>query len=516
MQNCVNHASLTAGSDFNYSMIGGFVGYPLSTRERFENCINYGNITVGEIGTAGGNTRAAGICGLAMRGATLINCENHGAIKATRPTEIAERESLAAGLATGGVGDDHTYMDLTLTNCVNTGGVTAIADSNNQAAGLAIGGIKKIDKCSTTGEVSTKDGTSTTEIITRTNFELIEPKILDDDYAFETKVFVVGMDTCEVSVSDGKSPERTDTYIWNGINWTGFDYDIHYNLGGGTNAAVNPSEYNVETETITLADPTNDGYYVFDGWYEETTFETAVTKIAKGSTGTITLYAKWRDMTDEEKLIKDVKDTKGIDITLEQAEATYAEGIAEADKIPSNGLVTTSGLALAVYQDTTPLENVWLKVAVNQLAYENDGKTLVIDAKPMRKIERGDYNLIPNSEIKGPVTFRLYLPTNFSSDAKYVDVKHIKDNGSEIYKDLEIKTDNDDLRYIEITVTEFSQFHITAKAEVPAPVPAPEPEKAPIEGAKTPQTGDNSNVWLFLSLAVMSLGGIGFVAFKRK
>ena len=49
----------------------------------------------------------------------------------------------------------------------------------------------------------------------------------------------------------------------------------------------------METETITLKDPVKTGY-AFDGWYKTEDFTgEAVTEITQGSTGNITLYAKW-------------------------------------------------------------------------------------------------------------------------------------------------------------------------------------------------------------------------------
>lgn len=74
--------------------------------------------------------------------------------------------------------------------------------------------------------------------------------------------------------------------------WTPIDYEITYELYGGTNHASNPAKYTIETSTITLQAPTKTGY-TFGGWYKENTFETSVTQITNGSTGDITLYAKW-------------------------------------------------------------------------------------------------------------------------------------------------------------------------------------------------------------------------------
>ena len=83
--------------------------------------------------------------------------------------------------------------------------------------------------------------------------------------------------------------------------WTADTYTITYNLNDGENNTNNPTSYTVETEKITLADPTRTGY-TFGGWYTDSNFSTdkKVTEITKGSAGDITLYAKWTKI--EEKI----------------------------------------------------------------------------------------------------------------------------------------------------------------------------------------------------------------------
>ena len=76
-------------------------------------------------------------------------------------------------------------------------------------------------------------------------------------------------------------------------NYQIINYDITYVLDGGTNNPSNPSTYNVE-ETITFKTPTNTKTgYTFDGWYTDFEFINKFDSIAKGTTGNITLYAKW-------------------------------------------------------------------------------------------------------------------------------------------------------------------------------------------------------------------------------
>ena len=69
-------------------------------------------------------------------------------------------------------------------------------------------------------------------------------------------------------------------------------YTITYELDGGTNADSNPEKYTVETEDIILAEATRK-CYTFAGWYIDEECSDGITEITKGTTGDITLYAKW-------------------------------------------------------------------------------------------------------------------------------------------------------------------------------------------------------------------------------
>ena len=74
-------------------------------------------------------------------------------------------------------------------------------------------------------------------------------------------------------------------------------YTITYNFDGGTNAEANPAEYTIESDAITLQDPSWTGH-TFGGWYDNAQFTgDPVTTITKGSTGNVTLYAKWTTNT---------------------------------------------------------------------------------------------------------------------------------------------------------------------------------------------------------------------------
>ena len=74
--------------------------------------------------------------------------------------------------------------------------------------------------------------------------------------------------------------------------WEKIDYTISYNLNGGNNNVLNPATYTIESNTINFEVPSRTGY-TFNGWYEESTFDTQITQVVNGSHGDITLYAKW-------------------------------------------------------------------------------------------------------------------------------------------------------------------------------------------------------------------------------
>ena len=75
--------------------------------------------------------------------------------------------------------------------------------------------------------------------------------------------------------------------------WAKVKYTIKYVLNKGKNNSKNPAYYYITTKTITLQKPTRKGY-TFDGWFTDKKFKTKITKIPKGSTGNLTLYAKWK------------------------------------------------------------------------------------------------------------------------------------------------------------------------------------------------------------------------------
>lgn len=89
-------------------------------------------------------------------------------------------------------------------------------------------------------------------------------------------------------------------------SWSVIPYTITYNLDGGTVSGTNPTQYNVETATFSLINPTKVGYD-FVGWTGScgSTPQTSVS-IAKGSTGNKTYTANWAYNTNVQSFLDKV------------------------------------------------------------------------------------------------------------------------------------------------------------------------------------------------------------------
>ena len=79
--------------------------------------------------------------------------------------------------------------------------------------------------------------------------------------------------------------------------WTPVSYTISYDLAGGSVASANPTSYNIESEDITLNNPTKD-HYNFAGW-TGTGLDAATESvtITTGSTGNRSYTATWTKKT---------------------------------------------------------------------------------------------------------------------------------------------------------------------------------------------------------------------------
>lgn len=112
--------------------------------------------------------------------------------------------------------------------------------------------------------------------------------------------------------------------------WEIIKYAITYNLNGGTNNSSNPSEYTVE-DAVALGVPTR-ADYTFDGWYKEAGFATKVESIAKGSTGKVTLFAKWTKIEKQNPGTPD-PETKDPEVKVSKITISGDKNIAAGKKV---------------------------------------------------------------------------------------------------------------------------------------------------------------------------------------
>ncbi|MBR6693816.1 MAG: InlB B-repeat-containing protein [Clostridia bacterium] len=144
---------------------------------------------------------------------------------------------------------------------------------------------------SANGMCSLTAGKRRSSKITIANQRQIEQKF---DSAIDTpNVIKTGYDLLGWYDADGNQMPETWKYTVSQTftaKWTPIEYNILYNLDGGTNHASNPEKYTIE-DNIDLNAPTKPGY-TFVGWYLDGDFINPISNIAN-QTGNLTLYAKW-------------------------------------------------------------------------------------------------------------------------------------------------------------------------------------------------------------------------------
>lgn len=97
-------------------------------------------------------------------------------------------------------------------------------------------------------------------------------------------------------------------------------YSITYEKNGGYFAVSVPASYTGE-EDVTLIIPVREGY-TFAGWYTDSAFTQSISVIKAGTTGNITVYAKWKKVSKPGKpviaTVKKENSTKKLIITLKK------------------------------------------------------------------------------------------------------------------------------------------------------------------------------------------------------
>jgi uncharacterized repeat protein (TIGR02543 family) len=134
-------------------------------------------------------------------------------------------------------------------------------------------------------------GTEISHVFVRSGELISEPNVTKTGYTFE------GWYTSSnqgVTLSDlwSFSTQTVDQNVELFAKWTLNIYSITYVLDGGNNHFLNPAQYTVNI-SFDIFSPTKAGY-TFEGWFLNSSFSgNPITSLTTGSTGNITLYAKW-------------------------------------------------------------------------------------------------------------------------------------------------------------------------------------------------------------------------------
>lgn len=124
-----------------------------------------------------------------------------------------------------------------------------------------------------------------------------------DGYVFDR--WVIGSVDGDEFDFDTVLSEDIDLYA----KYDTIDYSVVYYLGYGSNNDDNPATYTVE-DAVALEDAVSTSEeYTFEGWYSDDTYATKVTSIEIGTTGELSLYARY---TLKNGLVKDFADRDEI------------------------------------------------------------------------------------------------------------------------------------------------------------------------------------------------------------
>ena len=338
------------------------------------------------------------------------------------------------------------------------------------------------------------------------------------------------------------------------------EYKVTLDANGGT-IKITSLKTNVNQHIIGLVDPVGmNNTYVFEGWFTGLADGTKMTETSVVEAD-ITLYAHWslRASADSGLVTDDVKkeivaydkvvefteeqtaDVNKLalevvyDINKEEAKAnvetvetlleldtlfvkanpnlnsiyrvpSVPQTVTEDDKLP-NKPVVMQGLALSAYAGKEIVQDTNVYLNVRQMDSLESG-AVVVDITPHTE-ENGKVRVIDNSELQTPVVFKLYV--NDSVASKFIDVLHILHDGGEetfrrpVQEDVEGK-------YIIITVTQFSEFHLSEVIEAMGDSTSDDTSV----GKTVVGTGDNTNVLLVIVILVISLMGMAFILRKRR
>ena len=181
-------------------------------------------------------------------------------------------------------------------------------------------------------------------------------------------------------------------YTKNG-NFVTADYSQE-SIKSGCEALLIPTQYNVDSDTITLPTPVK-AYHTFLGWFDEA--DNKVTEISKGSTGNIALTAKWQVNSYTFKYT--------IDGVEKEVEYNYGATI-EKPANPTKVGYTFTGWSVAI-PDTMPGHNIETEA---QFTINSHNFTYVIDGvETTKSYQYGETIEYPANPSKAGYTFESWV-----------------------------------------------------------------------------------------------------------
>ena len=193
--------------------------------------------------------------------------------------------------------------------------------------------------------------------------------------------------------------EKSEVTLY--AKWEIINYSISYELNGGTDSTPNPTSYTVE-DAFDFSIPTRDGY-TFLGWYDG---ETKYTVIAQGTTGTLSLEARWSadlnalSVTSENEAKGTVNVTTGsgytdeaITVVANPASGCVFKGWYSGDTKVSDEAAFTFTMPASDY---SLVARFWTQAEEEEAAWNaahgvtptlsNDGKTITYGLYPQTRV----------------------------------------------------------------------------------------------------------------------------------
>ncbi len=177
-------------------------------------------------------------------------------------------------------------------------------------------------------------------------------------------------------------------------------YTINYVLDGGDKES-NPDTY-TEGTTLVLEDATKVGY-TFHGWYTDDTFVTSIDEIVAGTTGEVTVYAKF--VVNEYTIFLNVN---GGDSLLEELTVNYGEEFVlptptrdehTFDGWYDNGSEVVSGTYEYLNDITLVAEWTYVEPTEYTITYELNGGTLTAGTPDKYEVATGVSNIPSASKV---------------------------------------------------------------------------------------------------------------------